>query len=260
MLNTFRLKTFILTIILFSCSEPPQKIFKIALSPYVFRQSSEPEYPYMLGFVLDVIKEIEDETKISIEIVYPNQDSIWEDLSLKRYDGLLSKIFESNFIKNSYQFSDSILDITPVIITSKRLDIASITKNSDLILGYLPSDETWIKKIAPQKRYIKYHTQNDIVTALETKDIDIAILSKMYVWQNWDKSPFNIFSIPEANNVPKQTIRIVSLKENKNISAISDFLKKFVKTEKYKNLKKKWLPFDIEKHILNLPSSFPKIT
>lgn len=196
---------------------------------------------YINGFTDEVLFEAAQYSRIDIEKIPANWDTLFEGLKEKKYDAILTSLPPYEYNKAKFDFSSSFLSLGPVLVVSKKSPKVTLEKLNGKVVGIVAGDPSvLLLEKKPEILIRTYDTIPDLLNALVADQIDAALLDRIpavnFVSDLYAQQ-LKIGSEPLTD----QGLRLVSRKEsNVKVSRLNKALTHLLKEQKFTALLKKW--------------------
>ncbi len=225
-----------------SCSSK-ESGYKIGVDPDFIHENFQGKDPYVLGFIEDVLIEISKNEWVNFEVFHANWDSMLQDLQIDKYDAVLSSLPLYNFNEAYFDFSESVLEIGPVLVMPKKEKEKAFKKKTTKLIGYLEGDmpSASIIETYPDTILKTYPSIPELFVALSKGQIDALMIDRMQAVSYINELYSDSMKIMEQT-LSKNALRLV-VKDHENSSLLSKFnrgLSALKKKGTYKELMDKW--------------------
>lgn len=235
------MKNLFIIFLFFLCSCSNNETYRIAYDYDWYDVELGSSLSDVNGFTEDLLLAFSSHSGRTLEKMDISTGMMLNDLKEGKYQAALTSLYPYDFEKAKYDFSELYLPTGPVAITKKGFLFKKSAKLPEKFIGIRegdPSDALAQRKGAHVQYYMNYP---ELLTALEEKDIEIALLPMLDAVDFLSETFFSKFDLhmPPLND---KGLRLVVVKgENGHIlHSFNDFLNKMKKTGKYQKLLQKW--------------------
>lgn len=236
-------RVFLLVLIaLWGCGDFNGKVFRLGVDPTWAPLSFGELEPYVNGYTEEVLFDVAQYNGNSFQKITANWDSLLEGMHQGRYDAVLTSLPPYSFNQAKYDFSDTFLDLGPVIVlpsNSKVDDLASLAKH---LVGVVAGDPAiLLLQKYPDAILRQFQSIPDLLNAILMGEISAALLDRLsainYV-QDLYQGQLKIGSAPLTDT----GLRLVTLKGRQQtfLRSFNAALKRFRKKHQLEALQKKW--------------------
>ncbi|HEX2583337.1 MAG TPA: transporter substrate-binding domain-containing protein [Chlamydiales bacterium] len=159
---------------------------RIGIDPSFAPLNFEEMQPYVNGYVEELLLEVAHFTGMRFEKIHANWDTLLEGMKRGRYDAIFSSMPDYNFNRAKYEFSESFLDLGPVLVVPANANYSDLKGLSGELVGVITGDPAVLAiEEYPEVIIRAYHKIPDLLNAVVNGDIEAAVLdllsSRSYV-------------------------------------------------------------------------------
>lgn len=117
-----KLKTILFSFlfILSSCGTFDRKIYQIGVDPQFYPLNLGAKQGAVNAYLDELLMLVSETENISFEKIRANWDTIYDNLTLERYDGIFSSMTPDLINRNRYSFSEAIIPTGPILVLTKK--------------------------------------------------------------------------------------------------------------------------------------------
>lgn len=235
-LRLFRL--ILVVFCLFSCTHSTRGKLRIGIDPNWYSANFGTQVPYVNGYTEDTLLEIARYSGMQFELVRANWDSLLDGMKEGKYDAILSLLPLHEYNLAKYDFSESLLDLGPVLIIPRNSNQTDLKKLEGDLVGIIANDPAeLILANYPTLIVRHYSTIPDLLNALSVGDIQGALLNQIPAINYISDIYAGILQIA-GKPLTNEAIRLVGPKER--VDQFNNYLVSLRKKNKLEKLKKKW--------------------
>jgi ABC-type amino acid transport substrate-binding protein len=181
-----------------SSKSPGKKGHRIGIDPSWRPLNFEELQPYVNGYTEEVLIHVAQSSRIQIEKVRANWDTLLDGLHRGEYDALLTSMPPYAFNTARYDFSSDYLLLGPVIVTGIRSKYSELSQLSGELVGVLTGDPAvlLIEKF-PEIVIRNFDSIPDALDAVVSGEIEAAVI---------DRLP----AVNYVNDLYSETLRVAS--------------------------------------------------
>ncbi|MDE3046653.1 MAG: amino acid ABC transporter substrate-binding protein [Verrucomicrobiota bacterium] len=136
--------------------------------------------PYVNGYIEELLLEIARYNGMEFEKVSANWDTLFEGLRDGKYDAVLSSMPPYVFNAAKFDFSENILDLGPVLITSSDASYKNLSSLSGEFVGILNNSSAALLIEKYPKIIIRnYPSIPDVLNAIVQGELEAAVLDRL---------------------------------------------------------------------------------
>jgi len=163
-----------------SCSQNRRGGLRIGVDPTFSPLNFEELQPYVNGYVGDLLLEVASFSGMEFEKVTANWDSLLEGMNNGTYDVILSSMPPYNFNLAKYEFSESFLDLGPVLVVPSNANYSDLKALSGELVGVIVGDPAvLVIEKYPEVIIRGYNTTPELLNAVANGDIEAAVLDRL---------------------------------------------------------------------------------
>jgi ABC-type amino acid transport substrate-binding protein len=223
-------------------SKQQTSVVKIAVDSSWSPLNFEDLEPYVNGYVSEVISEISSSHLIPVETITTRWEDLLSGLQEGKYELALGSLPPYEFNRAKYEFSDSLLDLGPVLIVHKGSSVQTLNELNGHLVGVISGDPAVLSlEKYPEVIIRNYHRESDLLDAVVKGDLDAAILDKL-VANSYIRQIYSSELKVASNPLNDLGIRFFSLKGSKSkvIQEVNKALSEMKKDKSLDHLQKKW--------------------
>lgn len=154
---------------------------RIGVDPSFAPLNFEEMQPYVNGYVEELLLEVAHFTGMHFEKVNANWDNLLEGMDGGQYDAVISSMPAYNFNLAKYEFSDSFLDLGPVLVVPSNANYSDLKSLSGELVGVITGDPAvLVIEEYPEVIIRGYNAIPDLLTAVANGDIEAAVLDRLH--------------------------------------------------------------------------------
>ena len=136
--------------------------------------------PYVNGYTEDVLLEISHYAGLSFEKIPANWDTLFDGMREGKYDAILSSMPPYSFNAAKFDFSENLLDLGPVLITSSDASYRELSQLSGELVGILSNNSAALLIEQYPKVIVRsYPSIPDTLNAIVDGEIEAAVLDSL---------------------------------------------------------------------------------
>lgn len=232
-----------LMLLLFGCSHNGGRpSYTIAVDPNWYPIDFKDKTPYVSGFTDELLLEISRNSTLRFEKVTANWDTLFSCLKNEKYDAVLSTLAPYNFNTAEYDFSNSLLDIGPVLITVPSAKMRSMEDMNQKIIGIISgSRDIVLLQKSPDIIIRMFDNPAEMLLEVERGGVDGALLPVIPA-NSYINDGFYQQLMVASPPLDNQGLRLITLKgkQNQLQKAFNSALQKLKRKKTYQKLLKKW--------------------
>ena len=197
---------------------------------------------YVNGFVDDLLKEIATQEGVKFEKMSANAGDLLEGLRRGEYDAILTSLPPYSFNRAKYDFSESFLELGPVLIVLEKSSTRKLSQMGGEMIGTVSGDDAEVILDQYPNILIKpYRSIPDLLNAVVNQEVGGALLGKIlagsYVLDLY-RGSLKIVSSPLSD----QGLRLIAEKgkQEEMVRSFDRSLKALKRKKKLPALLKKW--------------------
>ncbi len=157
-----------------------KRAFRIGVDPNWYPLDFDAQQQYVNGFMEELFIEIASYSGMNIERVETNWDSLLDGMNEKRYDAVLTSIPLYNFNIAKYEFSQNVLDLGPVLLTTVKSGVKGLDDLGNEMVGVVAGDSTeQLLQKHPEILMRSYASTMEMLDALEKSEVEAALLGQL---------------------------------------------------------------------------------
>lgn len=154
---------------------------RIGVDPTFAPLNFEDLQPYVNGYVEDLLLEVSRFSGMEFEKVNANWDDLLEGMDKRQYDVVISSMPAYNFNLAKYEFSESFLDLGPVLVVPSNANYSDLKGLSGELVGVITGDPAvLVIEKYPEVIIRGYDTVPDLLSAVADGDIEAAVLDRLF--------------------------------------------------------------------------------
>jgi ABC-type amino acid transport substrate-binding protein len=153
---------------------------RIGIDPSFAPLNFEELQPYVNGYVEDLLLEVSRFSGMEFEKVHANWDSLLDGMDKGKYDAILSSMPAYNFNLAKYEFSESFLDLGPVLVVPSNANYSDLKGLSGELVGVITGDPAvLVIEQYPDVILRTYNAIPDLLNAVADGGIEAAVLDRL---------------------------------------------------------------------------------
>lgn len=154
---------------------------RIGIDPSFAPLNFEELQPYVNGYIEELLLEIARFNGVEFEKIYANWDTLVEGMNRREYDAILSSMPTYNFNLTRYEFSESFLDLGPVLVTPSNANYSDLKTLSGELVGVITGDPAVLMiEQHPEVIIRGYNAIPDLLDAVVNGEIEAAVLDRLH--------------------------------------------------------------------------------
>lgn len=216
--------------------------YTICIDPNWYPIDFKDKTSYVSGFTEELLLEMTKVSSLRFEKTSANWDTLFSCLKQEQCDAVLSALQPYNFNMAEYDFSNSFLDIGPVLITLPNSKMHSMEDMNQKIIGILSgSRDIVLLQKSPNIIIRMFDSAPEMLTEVERGGVDGALLSSVPAASSLNDGFYKkiVIASPPLDN---QGLRLITVKGKHTHlqKAFNSALQKLKRKKIYQKLLLKW--------------------
>lgn len=164
-----------------SCSSDGKSgAVRIGIDPYWYPIDFGQQESYVNGFTEDLLLEVARHSGLHFERITANWDNLLDGMREKKYDAIITSLPPYEFNTAKYDFSETILDLGPVLIVPVNAAQTELSKMGGELVGVVTGDPAVLQlQKYPDIIIRNYNSIPELLNALTAGDIEGALLNRI---------------------------------------------------------------------------------
>ena len=213
-------------------------LLKIGVDPTWFPLQLGELQPFVNGYTEDFLVEMASEQRMEFIKAPASWDNLISSLREKKYDAIISSLPPYSFNQAEFEFSNSFLDLGPVLVSRVDSNFQRLEQLQEKLLGVLVGGGSSILVAEHPTVVLRtYPTIPDLLEDLQRGEIDAVLLENLFAWsyvRHLFQGTLHITSKPLTNT----GLRLITRKGE--LLEIIDRFNKQVSKKNTSALQQKW--------------------
>lgn len=158
------------------CGGGKSRYLRVGIDPTWYPNDFGSQQPYINGFIEDLLLEIAGYTGIEFEKITANSGSLFEGIERDQYDVILSSFPPYAYNQAKYDFSQSFLDLGPVLVVSQEAKYTELSELENRAVGIVSGNPAvFILEKEPSILIRRYNSVPSLLNALANGEIEAAV-------------------------------------------------------------------------------------
>lgn len=229
---------FFLLFLAIGCQSSFRSSIRVAVDPNWGNADFGLQAPYINGYIQDSLLKFSKYGGIDFVLIERNSDDLLSGLEKGEYDAVLTTLLPHEYYLARYSFSESFLDIGPVLVVQKGSSFDELSDLKNQAVGIIEDDPgALILEKDPSILIRKYSSIPALLNAVVEGQIEGALLDQLKASSfTADLYPGSLHITGKPLN--KEAIRLVGVKGKLN--RFNREFSSFRKRDTLKELQKKW--------------------
>lgn len=234
----------LLSLFLFGCaSSDERQLVRIGVDPGWHQLQLYGQDAYLNGFLEDLLMEIARYSGYKLERIQANWDTLQSDLLDGEYDLIISSLMPYLFYQDELRFSDTLLDLGPLLILPLNQHATTLQELDGHIVGFESRSAQLILQTYPNLIARSYDAPALLLEAVVKGEVDAALLDPLLA-ANYLRNLFPEQLHTAGPPLSQEGIRFIFDKEATHTPHLFDLfnrgLAQLKKQGKWEALQKKW--------------------
>lgn len=231
------LRLFLLALFFYGCGSNSSG-FRVGYDPNWYPTDFGPQTSYVNGYTEDMLLEMARYSGMNFELVKASWDNLFDGIKQDKYDAVFTTLppYEHNMAK--YDFSETFLDLGPVLIVPFKAEKDSLEKLGSDLVGIIAGDSSELILAGYPTIIVRnYPSIPELLDAVAKGEIDGALLAQIPAVNYVADLYYEVLQI-SGKPLTNQGIRLVGPKGG--INAFNKHLASLRKKSMLQKLKEKW--------------------